>query len=278
VDKNLFVSGSNIFALRIVGDPTYACTGLYYTMPYYIDDYRYILSQHQNYFRYFFSGIFAFTAIYYLLIFISIRKREELYNLYYSIFSTGLSVHYFLQDGTANYFIPNSDIAIRLEYAALFITMSTLLIFIEQMGRQKVSKVSWVFLGIALYFSVTQVFFCTQYGDEVLQILLTIWLLYFPFVLFGIIRHHFLQRRKDKLLDTEKSDDIFFSLLIGSIIIYACGIHDALDIIIFRNYFRIVHYSTLVFHIGMALILSSRFRGMYKQLEQSNIILEAAYL
>jgi len=269
VDKNLFVLGSNILALRIVGDPAYDCTGLFYTMPYYIDGYQVILRNHQSYFRYLFSGIFVFTGIYYLLIFLAIRKKEELYNLYYSLFSLGLSIHYLMQDGSVRYIFPNSNISIAVEFCALFITTSVLTVFIEQMGRQRVTKATWCFLGIALYFAVTQIFFCKQYGDEVLHIFLMIWLVYFPVVIIGILRHHIRQRR-----ETGESSDTFFAVFIGSLIIYICGIHDALDIVFFRNYFRIVHYSTLVFHIGMAFALSNRYSAMVKYLERSNIILE----
>ena len=269
VNKNLFVLGTNILTLRIVGDPAYGCTGLYYTMPYYIDGYQVILQNHQSYFRYLFSGIFAFTGIYYLLIFLAIRKKEELYNLYYSLFSLGLSIHYLMQDGSVRYIFPNSDIGIAVEYCALLITTSVLTVFIEKMGRQRVTKATWCFLGIALYFAFTQIFFCKQYGDEALQIFLMLWLVYFPVVIIGNLRHHIRQRR-----ETGETSDTFFALFTGSLIIYICGIHDALDIVFFRNYFRIVHYSTLVFHIGMAFALSNRYSAMIKYLERSNIILE----
>ena len=266
LDKNLFVFGTNVLAIRIIGDPTYDYTGLYYNIPYYVDDYQVILRNHQGYFQYFFSGIFAFTGIYYLFFFFFVRKKEELYNLYYGIFSIGMSVHYFMQNDTVNYLIPNSDIGIVVEFGALFLTSAIIFVFIERMGRYKVSKVSWVFLGIALYFSITQIFFCKQYAEEALRIFLVAWLFYFPFVLFNILYYYIHEKRKSR-----RSVDVFFSLFAGSVIIYICGI---LDIIFFRTYFWIVHYSTLVFHIGMAFILSNRFSGMYKRLEYSNVMLE----
>jgi hypothetical protein len=40
--RALIREGTNILAIRILGDPAYDVTGLYYTKPYYLDDYKII--------------------------------------------------------------------------------------------------------------------------------------------------------------------------------------------------------------------------------------------
>jgi hypothetical protein len=42
LDKSLIKQGTNILAFRILGDPAYDVTGLYYVTLYYLDDYRII--------------------------------------------------------------------------------------------------------------------------------------------------------------------------------------------------------------------------------------------
>jgi len=271
LDKNHFVLGTNVFAFRIVGDPSYSVTGLYYADPYYIDDYRIIKKQHQNSLRFFVSGVLGYTGIYYLLIFLSIRSKKELYNLYYSIFSLMLCVHFITTEGAVYNLIPNSDVAARLEYLSFFLAMTVLLVFIEQMGRQKVSKISWGFLIFSVYIGITQIFFCNQYADEIMHLYLVLILLYFSFVFFGVVYDVFIKR---KYITDERAQSSFLSILVGSLVVYACGIHDALDVIVFRNAFRLFLYSTFVFHVGMAFTMSRRFSRVYKELEQSNVILE----
>ncbi|MCL2801655.1 MAG: ATP-binding protein [Treponema sp.] len=274
LDKNIFVLGTNIIALRVIGDPSYSVTGLYYAEPYYIDDYRVIKRLHNNYLRFFLCGVLAYTGIYYLLIFISIRTKKEIYNLYYSIFSIMLCVHFITTEGAVNNIIPDSNVAARLEYLTFFLAMTMLLIFIEQMGRQLVSKISWGFLIFSVYIGISQIFSCNQYADEVMHLYLVLILFYFSFVFFAIIYDNFFKRRSIN----EKTKNAFLSILVGSLVVYACGIHDALDVIIFRNSFRLFLYSTFVFHVGMAFTMSRRFSKVYKELEQSNLILEQTVL
>jgi len=276
LDKHLFKPGTNTLALRIIGDPTYNVTGFYYTEPYYIDDYQIILNQHQSYLRYFFCGILGFTGISYLLIFLSLRKKNELFNLYYSIFSIMLCLYFATTSGTIFHVIPNSDIPLRLEYFSIIIALSMLCIFIENMGMRRVSKTSFVFMALFLYIAVTQIFFCAQYGDETNHLFIMIIFFYFTYVLFNIFYHHFIRQRRNKNRNsnTEKITTTFLSILIGSLLVYVCGIFEGLDIIFFRSSFRLFVYSTFVFHIGMALTMSNRVSGLFRQLEHSYSILE----
>jgi len=271
ISRSYFHLGTNILTLRIIGDPSYGVTGLYYAEPYYMDDFKIIQMKHQSYIRYFFCGVLGYTGIYFLLIFIFIRKnKREIYNLYYSIFSFMLCIHFFVSEGTINSIIPNSNIAARLEYLSIFIALSMLCVFIEQMGRNKVTKVSWCFTAFAVYISITQLFFTNQYADEVLHIFLVSLLVYFTYIFIGIIK----DRLNNKLNHDERRSSSFSNILVGSLIVYACGIHDALDIVIFRNSFRLFLYSTFVFHLGMTLTMAGRFSIVYKKLEQSNALLE----
>jgi len=276
IDKNLFTPGTNVLALHIAGDPTYDAVGLYYAEPYYIDDYYLIKDQHESYLLFFICGVLAYTGIYYLLIFLSVRKKEEIFNLYYGIFSILLCIYFVTTKGAVYLLIPSSDITTRAEYMGMFLSISMLCIFVEHMGRQSVSKISWYFLGFSAFLGVTQIFFSCQYGDEVMHIFLVTMLIYFTYIFFNIVRIYFKNLRigNGENAGKEKISNTFFSILIGSLIVFACGIHDILDVIVFRNSFRLFVYSTFVFHVGMALTLSSRFSGIYRQLEKSNVVLE----
>jgi class 3 adenylate cyclase len=247
-----------------VGDPALGVTGFYYTSPYYIDDF-YIIDKRQRYFIFSaLSGVFAFIGIYYLILFLSLRKKEEIYNLYYSIFSFLLCLYSVTRNGYINYLIPNSDISIRLEFIALFTMVPVLGIFIEKIVRRKITKITKIVLVIYSFFAVTQVFFCTQYGAELLQIWSVSVLVYFSYCFFyDIVYSYFwIERNKQRRAEDRTSKTFIMNILIGSILVYLCGIFDVLDTLIFHNAFGLFLYSTFVFHIGISVTLAFNFRRM----------------
>ena len=265
-DRSLLIPGINILAFRILGDPTLGVTGFYYSAPYYIDDFRHIEGRNRNILMMILCGIFGYTGIYYLIIFLSVRKKEDIYNLYYSIFSFLLCVYTLMRNGIVNSIIPNSDISIRLEFASLFMMISMFGIFIEKIGRGKITKISRGFLVFYVILSLTQALFCTQYGAEVLMIWGASVFIYLSYVfIYDIIYFYFWEQGRDNF-----SDAFILNTLISSVLVYFCTAFDILDSMFFHNAFNLSLYSTCVFHIGMAINLSQRFRGMYSRLEQSN--------
>jgi class 3 adenylate cyclase len=265
LDDSFFVSGSNVLLLRIVGDPALGVTGLYYSAPYYIDEFE-IIDGRQRYFIFSaLCGMFAFIGLYYLILFISVKKKEEIYNLYYSIFSFLLCLYALTRNGYINYIIPNSDISVRMEFFALFTMVPVLGIFIEKIVRQRITKISAAVLTIYSFFAVTQIFFCTQYGAELLQIWSVSVLVYFSFLFFYDIVYAYVRISRGKTKGgTEEgtSKTFILNVLVGSILVYLCGIYDVLDTLIFHNSFGLFLYSTFVFHIGISVTLAFNFQRM----------------
>jgi len=270
VEKSLLVSGSNVLSLRIIGDPAYDGTGLFYAMPYYLDDYRVIEKKHQNILRSVLFSIAGFNGIYYLMLFFSVRRKREIFNLYYGIFTILFCICLFVSSGLVNSIIPNSDISIRIEYSTLFMMVPAICLFFEAIGREKTTKISYGYTAFCGLLSLSQIFFCAQFGDDVLRLWVMTGIVYFSYVFFySIIYSGVLLRIKNKRLDKTVNH-----ILIGSTLIYACLIFDAIDTLFFHNYYRLVFYSAFVVYIGVAFSLSQRFSGMYKLLDQSNVMLE----
>ncbi|MCL2007967.1 MAG: ATP-binding protein [Treponema sp.] len=266
---SILLEGTNILAFRIIGDPTYGVTGLYYSSPYYIDDYSIIKRRHLDILSMILCGIFGYTGLYYMIIFLSVRKKNELYNLYYSISSIILCIYTLMFSGIINNIIPNSDITIRLEYVSLFMLVPMLGCFIEHFGAQKITKITRGFLIFYGSLSLAQIFFSTQFGDDILMIWSASVLIYFSYIFFFNITRYYIRRRRKENIDT-----LISNILIGLVVVYLCGIYDVLDIIFFHNSSSLFLYSTFIFHLGMAITLSQRYQEMYGQLEESNIILE----
>ena len=280
IDRSHVAIGTNILAFRIVGDPTYAVTGLYYSSPYYFDDFSLIVRRHRNIPMVVLSAIFGYIGIYYLFIFLTVRKKQEIHNLYYSIFSFLLFLHTTMRNGFINYLIPNSDITFRIEYMALFCIAPMLWIFIDEMVKRKVAKINWFFLIFYFFLGLSQIFFSNPFALETLMIWGATVILYSTYVFFyHIVYFYFKERRKKNIQESsanEVSRGYLFNILVGSFTFYACGLFEIVDLMFFHTSINLFMFSIMVFHLGMALTLSQQFRVMYNELEKSHLTLEAS--
>jgi signal transduction histidine kinase len=282
VDGSLIVPGTNILAIRIVGDPTFAATGPFYnTAPIYMDDYRVIEKRQHNFMLLILGGFCLSAGVYYLLLSFSIKKKKEIYHFFFGIFSMLLSIYAITRNGMINYLIPNSFFSIRLEYFSLILLIPVFGMFIETLLKRRITKVSLFYMAFCSFLALTQLIFCDQYGEEIVTIWDATLIFYLTFIIFyDIIYFLFWVRPRQAGTRTENRgksmqlDMSIGSILIGIAISYFCGLYDVIDALFIRSGFNLFQYSVFVVHIGMAYALSQRFSVMYKELEQSNVILE----
>jgi signal transduction histidine kinase/response regulator RpfG family c-di-GMP phosphodiesterase len=280
-DSSLILAGTNILTLRILGDPTYPGTGLFYrTAPIYMDDYNVIEGRQFHFLNTVLYAIFAFTGIYYLVLYFSVKKNSEVFNLYFGIFSILLFIYIVSRQKWIYSLIPNSDITTRMEYGSLMLAIPLFGIFFENLGMGKTSKASKCYLILCFLICLTQIFFCNQYGEEIILIWDLTAFLYITYILgYYIIYFFFWKRQKRKIHEGAGGADPDLHIggvLIGMLLSYLCGLFDIVDALFFRISIRLFTYSIFAVHIGMVFILSQRFSGMYKRLEQSNTMLEIA--
>ncbi|MDR0322273.1 MAG: hypothetical protein LBI28_12300, partial [Treponema sp.] len=271
IDRTFIVSGFNILALRVIGDPTHLMTGLSYNAPHYMEDYS-VIEQRQNKLPLtLLCGIFGFTGIYYLVTFLFLRKKLEIFNLYYGICSSLLCIYIATRHGLLRHLIPNSEITLSMEFGSLMLLMPFFFMFIENIGRGRVTKPTWIFLAVSLYFTLTQIFFPAQYREDVIVIynIYTI-LIHFPYVIIYDIIYFYLFDKKRIKTNDDVSGRLIINIIVGTLAVYFCAAFDILDILFFHFSYSLFPYSNFVVLIGMNFALASRFSGMYKQLEQSH--------
>jgi len=278
LDSSLIIPGTNILTLRILGDPTYAGTGVFFQKaPVYIDDYKVIEGRHSYYLKPVLCAIFAFTGFYYLMLYLSIKKKTEMFNLFFGLFSILLFIYNVSGQERIYSVIPDSNITNRMEYCSLILAIPVLGIFLETLVMKKTSKVSRGYLLLCLLLCLTQIFFCNQYGEELILTWDLTAFLYFSYIMGRYILYfRSWKKNKSNNEEDESSDLPVGGVLIGIILCYTCGLFDVLDALFFRTSIRLFTYSIFAVHIGMVFILSQRFSEMYKRLEQSNTILEIA--
>jgi signal transduction histidine kinase/CheY-like chemotaxis protein/HPt (histidine-containing phosphotransfer) domain-containing protein len=103
-------------------------------------------------------------------------------------------------------------------------------------------------------------------------------LIYYSYVFFyDVVYFYFFDKKGPRKSNVNKDlDALIFNILIGTFAIFICGIYEILSSIFLSISFSLFVYSAFVVQIGMAISLSQRFSGMYKQLEKSNTMLEMA--
>ncbi|MDR2483124.1 MAG: response regulator [Treponema sp.] len=280
LDRSLLKPGTNMLALRIRGDPAYDGTGLYYTAPYYLDDYAAIEKRQRNPLLVALCGVFGFTGVYHLLLFFSVRRRREFFYLYYGLFSILLCAYTITRNSIIYLLIADSNIAVRLEYTAIFIAIPMAGFFVESLARRKITRINKAYLLISLAFALSQIVFSGQYGDEILAVWNISTMLYFPYIFFYDIVFCFWTLLRDRKAENPSDSSqarektALINIMIGVGINHICGTFDILDVLFFHKSFNLFQYSVFVVNIGIAFILSEKFSSMYGRLERSRDMLE----
>ena len=268
-NKDLIVEGSNILAIRIIGDPAYSGTGFAAKIYHYIDDFRIIEKRQNNVFLLILCGVFGIIGIYHLVLFFSIRNRKEISNLYFAVFSILLCIYAFKRHSLANGIIPDSNIFNRLEYIILIFLMGALCMFIEAMGRGKITKITKGYLVFCTVFSIGHIFFCLQFGEDAMEIWEITILFYYTYVfLYSVIYFYFWNKKGLRGKNNNAASGAsFINVFAGALLVFICGYSELLGMIFLETSYNLFIYSAYAFHIGMTFTMSNRFNAMYTSLE-----------
>jgi len=279
MDRNLIVPGTNILSLRIIGDPSFTATGLPMP-PNYLDDYSLIQKRQHTVLWTIICAIMAFSGIYYLTLFLSIKnKRDVFFYLFFSIYSFLNCFHTAFFQGITVIDLPMFDIASfsPLMYALSWLSVSMLGMFVESIGRGKITKISRIYLALnAAVFLAMIPASSLQFAEELAQLqggLITF--LYFSYVIIYDVIYFYFKDKNGPRKTGAALDPSVGNIFIGVVFSHICETLSSVVMVIFFPYlFNLGLYTTVIIQIGMFFILARRFSSMYKRLEDHNIILE----
>ncbi|MDR0323735.1 MAG: response regulator, partial [Treponema sp.] len=280
LEKSLITGGTNILAFRILGSPFSFFTGLDFQRDHYIDDYRIIERRNQNFLYVVLAGFFGSVGVFYLLLFLSVKRKEELYNLFYGIFSILLCINSTSASSMIYYFILDTDIILKISIFSQLLLFPSLGLVIETTGRGKVTITSKIFTAVCLFLSSLLFVMNLRsllYIIHNLQILMYIYMFYVFF--YDVIYYNFFEKKRTGNNGNMQSDWLNFHIRIGTVlIVIACSscLMAAFGFSFFFNAIDFQIYSIFVLQIGMFFSMFQRFNNMNTWLEESNIILEAA--
>ncbi|MHC6202142.1 ATP-binding protein [Breznakiellaceae bacterium SP9] len=280
ISKLRFVEGINLLALRVVGDPTYDGVGLYYSSPHYIGNYALIDKAHNEMLIAALCGIYFFVAIYHFMLFLSLHK--ERYNLYYSVFSICLLVYSLARCSLIYAFIPNSNIAISVEFFSLFMLPCTAVMFIDVLSKGKIKISTRLFTLYSLFMGVVQ-WVCPslQFKEELLVIWEVSALGFIVYAFSYDIVYCFIAETRIRQKHVSLKHYILAlvetplgNVVIGTVIVFFSSVHDIIDFLFVQSGMRISHYSFFIITVSISFSLSEKFSQLYRSLDVTNAKLE----
>jgi signal transduction histidine kinase/CheY-like chemotaxis protein len=300
IDKALLREGTNILAFRIVGDPTYSSTGLYYRSPYFIEEYKAIETLHDSSLQIALCGIYFFMGLYQLMLFFGLKRSRT--NLCYFVFAMLMGVYMIARNRYIYDFIPDSRIAFRVEYAALLVMMPFIGLFIGLIATRKrlrrVRRNNRIYSVFTCVLLLSIVVFPQQYADDALLLGVAGSILYMAHLTFFIVWRIFLRERRRQWRRTAErgsrrlfATECLFALvhtslgntLLAAFVLLCCAVFDAIDVMFLHYNYGCLRYSFFAFTAISAFNLSENFNRLLARLDVSksalnemNATLEAA--
>jgi len=286
VDPRLLRPGINILAARIIGDPTNIDSGFHRSTPFVIDSMEQIEKQRSEQTTLILVFLYLFFGIYHLFIFI--RRRDELFNLFYALFSILLFVYIISRTHAIYEIISDSTILHRIEYSSLYTLIPLIGAFLDLLltgTYSRLTKICSAFCALLIIITVMPV--SNVFAIDILrvwQVSSIIPLFYYLFVriggkvyeewkrIYGRYRSHGLPYRIMKTAERTLTSTTAGNILSGAFILAACSIFDIADSMFWAYDVVLTQYGFFAFTMGITLILANRFLKTHRELEMSNEI------
>lgn len=286
IDPRMLRAGKNVLAVRIYSDPTNIDSGFHRSTPFIIDTLERLERVRSEQTALILIFLYLFFGIYHLFIFI--RRRDELFNLYYALFSILLSVYLLSRTHAIYAIINDSTILHRIEYCSLYALVPLIGAFTDLLLAGTYSRITKIFGAFyAVLIAVTVMPVSNPFAIDVLrvwQITVIIPLLYYPFIRIGYqvyanskriynrYRRRLLPYRIMRTAERTLASTTAGNLLVGTIVLVACAVFDIADSLFWAYDYVLTQYGFFAFTMGITLLLANRFLKTHKELERNNEI------
>jgi signal transduction histidine kinase/CheY-like chemotaxis protein len=286
VRQGLFRTGINTLAVRILGKPNSEITGLFYTSPYFIGNYREIQKRYNETPVIAFSAIYCFLGIYHLALWFG--RRREFYNFYFGIATFLLGTYNFARTYAVYAYIFNTSIITRTEFCSLFLLTVSLGCFFEHLTMRKLSLVSKIYGVFTVVCALAVIVFFEELGNHLLRF----WQVTAPGYIIYIVARRILffflystwRLWKDAgapvslagFYGRQLTGSSLGNVIIGTMILFATTVFDMYNSFVLHLGTTLSAYGFLIFALGTTLTLIRRFHYLNHALEQSNVFLEKA--
>jgi DNA-binding CsgD family transcriptional regulator len=275
INNKLLQKGKNILVFRIVGDPTDYTTGFTYQSPYYIADYDYISHKHNETAQIILISILAILWIYHFLFYAIFRENR--YSLLCGFFFLGMGVYYLLRLQWICQIIPNTAVAMRLEYFTLYFVIPAFMAYTDKLCNGRYFIATKIYGVFCVVLAVTQLFFSQTYRSEAAAV----WEAASIIAIMWIFIYNFILPINRELKKGKKITDILINtypgnLLIAYLLISITSIFDLIDSAALHYSLHLTSYSIVVFALSVTFMLFRMSVIKDRELKEKSALLEKA--
>ncbi|GBF50958.1 SpoIIE-like protein phosphatase domain protein [Leptospira ryugenii] len=264
INRNDLRIGENVLRIWIASELGEECT-IYKTMndiPAKIDFASENQKINEEYFTYMLLFLYLFVGIYHGLFYL--KRRNEVYNLYYAMFAVFLSIYMVFRSQAVYYLGLEPYLQTRIEYVVVFFIPVWLLLFMDVFFLGRLSRFAKIIFSVIAVAAFLQFFVTRSISGKILltwQFTILILAIYYIYL---IIRS-MISRNKDA-----------YRMLIGMVMLLICGAWDILGatgLLPLQN-LNLLRFGFLSFVLGIAVVLANRFLRVHRQVEILNETLE----
>ncbi|WP_061251943.1 adenylate/guanylate cyclase domain-containing protein [Leptospira interrogans] len=265
VDSSLLRSGENLLTFRLIGDAPASFLSKNVDLGFYIDgDYSLTTEQKlsgeiSTLINLCLNTIYVFFGFYHLLIYV--KRREDLYNLYFGIFSVFMALYSLSRSNIAFEVIYDTTWITRIEYSSVSLLAPLFLLFMQDYfyGRAKFSKVLFVILILNVVIALNTLVEPFRYTMTSLRLWQISILPTLVYLLYFMSKAVYLRKKDAILLATSMFTVVFIA------------VYDVIDSIFFQSGIRFTQFAYFLFVVALTTILANRFISLYRQSEDLNI-------
>lgn len=265
VDSSLLRSGENLLTFRLIGDAPASFLSKNVDLGFYIDgDYSLTTEQKlsgeiSTLINLCLNTIYVFFGFYHLLIYV--KRREDLYNLYFGIFSVFMALYSLSRSNIAFEVIYDTTWITRIEYSSVSLLAPLFLLFMQDYfyGRAKFSKVLFAILILNVVIALTTLLEPFRYTMASLRLWQISILPTLVYLLYFMSKAVYLRKKDAILLATSMFTVVFIA------------VYDVIDSIFFQSGIRFTQFAYFLFVVALTTILANRFISLYRQSEDLNI-------
>lgn len=266
--KDAFLKKNNLLLIQIAGysAPTSFFNniflGLTYTKNYYIGDEDALKKDIQRISKLVLHISYIFFGIYHLFIFV--RNRTNLYNLYFGLFTIFLSIYFFSISGFSFSIFKNTKYVLLVINTSQIFAMIFFKIFIHDFlyTEKRLNNLTLFLISLNIPYIIAFLIFPVYWYTTILFLWYFVLVPQLLNVVFIIIRAY-TQKKEDSLV-------VLLAIFQGVIFVS----WDILDTIFFKTSLRLLQYSFIIMSFSFVFILANRFMRWYQHSIELNRLRE----
>ena len=260
LSSRLFKEKDNVLVVKTEGTPGFGATGIYTGNTVYIGDYKEIAESTNDKVGLALIFLYIFTGGYHF--FLYLKRKAEVYNLFFTILSISSSLYFLNRVGFFFEYGMDSLLSYRMELLSAYPIFPSIVAFMEILFFGKLSR---LIKGISAFFALIAAATLIS-PPPVLNLLLMLWQFT---ILLGIIYcfYIFYKAIKQKIQSAR-------TLFSGFTVLIIFSVFDILDSMYLRTGFHFARYAFFAFVTGIAVLLANRFLNLYETIEDLNSSLE----